>query len=253
VETKSIKKIPNFSFLPGLAILGNIIALADFCFIKSTYFLAGYLSLSLSIFFLLIYIFLNLYYKKNSKDSLNFRVSNLRGNALDPALLKTEDTQHEYAIDLWMKSLAKENDLKLFSEHFFRFLSKEFELAQGILFLKNAENKVFKPISTYAYFNDDSPSEFEEGEGLHGQVAKLHKHISITEIPENHIKIISGLGETTPGQLLIIPLIAEKDCIGILELAFFKAHKDINIQQMLQMSNQLTVGIRERKILTERE
>ena len=246
MDTKNKKNIPYFSSLPALAILANICALADFGIIKSSDFIVGFLFLSGSILSLIVYLILSLYHKKKNLVTKSSRFSNVSRNSLDPALQKTDDIQHEFAIDLWMKSVAKENDLKLFSEQFFRFLSKEFELVQGILFLKTPDTNIFKAITTYAYFNENTPSDFEEGEGLHGQVAKLKKHISVTEIPANQIKIISGLGEITPGQLHIIPLVLENVCIGILELAFFKAQKDEMINQMLHMCNKLTIGISER-------
>ena len=49
----------------------------------------------------------------------------------------------------------------------------------------------------------------------------------ITDIPENYIKIKSGLGEAKPKSLIIVPLSIEDNVFGMIEIAGFKAFTEI--------------------------
>lgn len=103
-----------------------------------------------------------------------------------------------------------------------RNVSKHFEIVQGIFFIKNQITKQFESISTFAYTSDKRPSSFQVGEGINGQVAKDKRLMHLTSIPEGYLKIESGLGKSSPTNLLIIPLLLHKETIGIIELASFQ-------------------------------
>ncbi|MEA3318019.1 MAG: hypothetical protein U9R54_08685, partial [Bacteroidota bacterium] len=74
----------------------------------------------------------------------------------------------------------------------------------------------------YAYFGEKEPADFELGITLPGQVAKNKKLLNLTSVPKNYLTILSGLGTSSPNNIIIIPVIFENDTIGIIELASFK-------------------------------
>ncbi|NJO92194.1 MAG: PAS domain S-box protein [Chloroflexia bacterium] len=51
----------------------------------------------------------------------------------------------------------------------------------------------------------------------------------MTKIPEDYLKILSGLGETSPKSLLIIPLIFEDEVLGVIELGSLSEFNDESI------------------------
>ncbi len=57
--------------------------------------------------------------------------------------------------------------------------------------------------------------------GLLGQTYLERQHIYITDIPENYMRITSGLGGHTPKALMIMPLAVNDIIEGIIEIAFF--------------------------------
>ncbi|MDN5203350.1 GAF domain-containing protein [Fulvivirgaceae bacterium BMA10] len=108
----------------------------------------------------------------------------------------------------------------------------ELEAVQGALYLSKKEGKSrFIELETsYAYHTPESQKiRFEYGDGLAGQVAKEGKTVNISKVPEGYITVISGLGNTTPGYLAIVPMKNSNNVIGVVEVASFKefAKKDI--------------------------
>lgn len=60
------------------------------------------------------------------------------------------------------------------------------------------------------------------GQGLLGQTVLEKQSIQLSKIPQNYLKITSGLGETNPKNLLIVPLSVNEDVFGAMEIASIK-------------------------------
>lgn len=58
------------------------------------------------------------------------------------------------------------------------------------------------------------------GEGLVGQSARERKPIVLENVPEDYIRIHSGTGETSPGSIIVLPLLSDDRLLGVLELGF---------------------------------
>ncbi|HEY3196206.1 MAG TPA: response regulator, partial [Candidatus Dormibacteraeota bacterium] len=83
----------------------------------------------------------------------------------------------------------------------------------------------------YAYkARRNVPTEFRLGEGLIGQCALEKKAILVTDVPPRYVKIMSGLGEARPLNIIILPVLFEGDVRAVIELASFQrfsqAHRD---------------------------
>ncbi len=57
------------------------------------------------------------------------------------------------------------------------------------------------------------------GEGLIGQCALEKDKIVLSNVPDDHVRISSGLGDSLPQSILILPVTFEGQVRGILELA----------------------------------
>ena len=64
-------------------------------------------------------------------------------------------------------------------------------------------------------------SRFDLGEGLVGQCALEKQKILLTNVPDDYIRISSGLGDALPQNILVLPVIFEGQVKGVLELASF--------------------------------
>lgn len=70
----------------------------------------------------------------------------------------------------------------------------------------------------------------EMGQGLVGQAAIEKSTIYMTDVPEDYIVITSGLGESNPRSIIIVPLKNEERVVGVLELASFKKFESFEIE-----------------------
>lgn len=113
-------------------------------------------------------------------------------------------------------------DITDYTEQLLSNFAKEFDIVQGLFYLKENSTELYKNVGRYAYFGEDEPVEFKHGETLSGQVAKNQTILFLDEIPENYVTILSGLGTSSPKNLLIIPIIHNNETLGIIELASFK-------------------------------
>jgi signal transduction histidine kinase/HAMP domain-containing protein/ActR/RegA family two-component response regulator len=62
---------------------------------------------------------------------------------------------------------------------------------------------------------------FELGDGLVGQCAKEKKRILLTEVPNNYVRITSGLGSSSPLNIIVLPVLFEGSVRAVVELASF--------------------------------
>ncbi len=62
---------------------------------------------------------------------------------------------------------------------------------------------------------------FSLGQGLIGQCAKEKKRILLTDVPDDYVKINSGLGEATPLNIIVLPVLFEGVVRAVVELASF--------------------------------
>ncbi|HZS35538.1 MAG TPA: response regulator, partial [Polyangia bacterium] len=107
----------------------------------------------------------------------------------------------------------------LVGAHHGAFFMLDFEGAQAIL----------KLTSTYAYRERKGLSNrFRLGESLVGQCALEKKTILLTRVPADYIQISSGLGEATPLNIIVLPVLFEGQVKAVIELASFGTFSQIH-------------------------
>ena len=107
---------------------------------------------------------------------------------------------------------------------------------QGGIFIVNdndKDNVYLEMTACYAYDRQKFiKRKIEAGEGLVGRCFQEKEKIYLTDIPNDYIKISSGLGEDNPKCLLLVPLAYNDIIYGILEVASFDVYKEYEIEFM---------------------
>lgn len=117
-------------------------------------------------------------------------------------------------LDIGKMDLSSSADLLLSK------LSKQVSFVSAIMYVKSEEEYV--PLAKYAFYSDTDIKGFKLGEGLNGQVVKDGMSIVIDAIPENYVRIVSGLGNSSPKAIMLAPVVANGGAVALLELAFLK-------------------------------
>ncbi len=146
--------------------------------------------------------------------------------------LRSEEELEKEADELFPK--IEIDNIDIYTDKLLTNISRKLELAQGLIFLRDEKDNIFKVSGKYAYFAEEPPKDFIEGETLSGQVAKNQQLVNIDDIPEGYVKAISGLGTSYPNHLLIVPAIYNDKTVGIIEIASFK-FLDKNFENLMQL------------------
>jgi CheY-like chemotaxis protein len=98
----------------------------------------------------------------------------------------------------------------------------------GVMYL--FENGQLVQVGSYAYHvRKQNTSTIKLGEGLVGQAAIEKKSIVFTEVPDDYIKINSGLGNMTPKNLVVIPLLQDNTLKGVMEIGTARALTELDM------------------------
>lgn len=89
----------------------------------------------------------------------------------------------------------------------------------GLMYFSD-ENHELTVKASFAGTNNYSKPKIKIGEGLVGQAAKDGQLSIIRNLPDDYLKVRSGLGESKPSQLYLIPVRHNQDTIAIFELGF---------------------------------
>lgn len=99
------------------------------------------------------------------------------------------------------------------------------DATQGAMYILNEadeKNKFFEMQTAIAYGREKYKKvHFEMSEGLVGRCAFEKMPVYLKEIPEDYIRIVSGLGGAEPNYLLLVPLIINEKVMGVIEMASF--------------------------------
>src|SRR4029079_11905440 len=136
-----------------------------------------------------------------------------------------ETTQKNIEQD-WLKTnLAKfsrmlqgQRDLQTVAQNIMSELTPLVSAQHAVFYINDSEDgqTLLKLLSSYGYKERKSvANRFQMGESLVGQCALEKKPILITNPPEDYIKIGSGLGESTPRNIIVLPVIFEGQVLAV--------------------------------------
>jgi HAMP domain-containing protein len=122
---------------------------------------------------------------------------------------------------------------------------------QGTLFIAESQDNeiILKQKAAYAFDRKRlNEKKLRIGEGLIGAVAYEKQSQYFTNLPNNYINLTSGLGDATPGYLVIVPCLSENELMAVIELASFYGFEPYQISFIERVANDLAATIRKIKV-----
>ena len=189
---------------------------------------------------------------QSNKDVLGITL-----NLMTSALRKSKE---ENQMQNWLKNgqtqlndkMRGENNISKLCENIISFITEFLDCQIGALYIINDETQKLKLISSYAFERRKGLSnEYKKGESLVGQAALEKQPIVVTEVPEDYIRIGSGLGSKTPSSIIIFPLLQDGQVKGVIELGSFSVINDTDIEFLKSVGEHIGIAIHSAKSRTK--
>ncbi|MGH8968423.1 MAG: HAMP domain-containing protein [Actinomycetes bacterium] len=176
------------------------------------------------------------------KDNINQMIANLRETTL------ANEEQD------WLKSnLARitglvqgRRDLLEVTDLIMRELTPSVSAQHGAFFLSEGEGEdaELRLLATYGYKARKTVSNhFKMGEALVGQAALERKPILISQAPADYIKVTSGLGESSPVNVIVLPVLFEGGVLGVIELGSLSPFTPVHVAFLDQLMELIGVSL----------
>jgi CHASE3 domain sensor protein/putative methionine-R-sulfoxide reductase with GAF domain len=202
---------------------------------------------------------------KNMKAQAEYRGDFIQiKNALEMASAKLAEATAQNAIQDWLKTgqtrlneeIRGEQTVMTLAKNIITFLTTYLEAQVGVFYLLDKSEKIttgkegenenicLKLLASYAYTQRKGiNNEFQIGEGLVGQAALEKQRIIVNEVPEDYIQIQSGLGESVPQNLIVIPFMYENIVKGVIEIGSFRTITEIQLEFLDQVMPHVGIAI----------
>ncbi|MBS4783598.1 MULTISPECIES: response regulator [Clostridium] len=144
-------------------------------------------------------------------------------------------------------------EINTLSSRIITYICRYLNMQIGRFYVKTDSN-TFKVFGSYSYNSSEgSPDEFNIGEGLVGQATLEDKIVLVQDVPADYMKIISGLGEAVPKNILIAPCMYHEEIECIIELGSFNQFTDVQLKFIEQVSENIATSINLTKAQTKME
>ncbi len=164
-------------------------------------------------------------------DELKNNLNQMIGNLKETTEKNTEQDWLKTNLAKFSRMMQGQKDLEAVSRMIMSELTPLVSANYGAFYIMEHDGSeaVLKLIASYAYKERKHVgNRFRIGEGLVGQAALEKKPILLTNVPDDYIRITSGLGEAPPRNILVLPVLFEGEVKAVIELASFMSFSQIH-------------------------
>src|SRR5690606_32642019 len=140
------------------------------------------------------------------KDNINAMIRNLK----DTTRINTEQDWLKTNLTRFTRLLQGQRDLLAVAQLILSELAPLVNVQHGVLYLTGPGDSgpIFRLFASYGFkARKNLSNQYELREGLVGQCAFEKQRILLSEVPADYIQISSGLGEATPLNIVVLPVI----------------------------------------------
>ncbi len=174
------------------------------------------------------------------KDNINEMIFNLK----DTTRKNTEQDWLKTNLTKFTRMLQGQRDLLTVANLILSEVSPLVQAQHGVFYICDGEagDETLKLIGSYAYQTRKNLGDrFRLGESLVGQCALEKQRILVQQVPADYVRITSGLGECTPRNIIVLPVLFEGQVRAVIELASMQDFNDTHLNLLDQLTE--SIGI----------
>jgi hypothetical protein len=174
------------------------------------------------------------------KDNINAMIHNLRATTEQ----NTEQDWLKTNLANFTRMMQGQRDLVTVGQMLLSELAPLVNMHHGVMYQMDSTNgrPCLKMLASYAHHErNELPGEFHIGEGLIGQCAAEKRRILLTDIPGGYLRIGSGLIEADPVNIIVMPVLFEKEVKAVIELACLSEFTQTHLTLLSQLTE--SIGI----------
>ena len=177
-------------------------------------------------------------------------------NNVNKMILNLKETTRKNAEQDWLNTnlskfnrmLQGQRDLREVCKLILTELAPMVKVQHGAFYIyetnSDNEERLLKLSASYGFQErKHMANQFRPGEGLLGQCLLEKQRILLTNVPDDYVKINSALGEGTPLNIVILPIIFEGNVLAVLELASFNFFDDLYLNFLDQLAESIGIVI----------
>ena len=152
------------------------------------------------------------------KDNINEMIGNLK----ETTLRNEEQDWLKTNLAKFSRMLQGQRDLLNVGKLILSELAPVVSAQHGVFYIMNTsdDDPELKLLASYAQSGGDGlKTAFRLGEGLVGQAAIEKQRILLANVPTDYVKVSSGLGESRPMNIVVLPILFEGEVKAVMELS----------------------------------
>ncbi len=178
---------------------------------------------------------------RGESDTLGIALNNMRRNL--------QELSHENEIRTWLltgngkinDSMRGEKDVKTLAQEVIIQLANHLKAQIGAVYL--AINQKLELFGSYAFHHrKENSNQLGFGQGLVGQAALEKKPIIFNSIPQDYIRINSGLGNSVPRNIIVFPFLFEGEVKGVVEIGSAEEFTDLQMQFLTMVGENIAIA-----------
>ena len=194
------------------------------------------------------------------KDNVNRMITTLR----DTTRRNEEQDWLKTNLARFTRMLPGQRDLHTVAQLVMSELTPVVNGHQGVFYMMDTggaggSEGVLKLLSSYAYVARRNVSNrWLPGEGLVGQCALEKKPILLYDVPDDYIRITSGLSDAKPRNIIVLPVVFEGRVLAVVEIASHQRFSETHIAFLNQLMeslgvvlNMIQAGMRTQELLNQ--
>ncbi|WP_296948325.1 response regulator [uncultured Massilia sp.] len=166
----------------------------------------------------------------------------LEHEAQHNALLRHQDWLRAGQTELAARTMGI-NDLAPLAQAVLDYVVGHLNGAVGAMYVRD-DDGVLRRIGTYGFAPDAAHAQvIQPADSLAAQAANQNRVLTLRELPDGYVKVVSALGEASPRELLIAPISNFGKIKGVIEIGFLHGVRERDIEFMQTIAQGVGAGV----------